>query len=155
MLLSLGHGHSSRPLSRSSVSCCKCLVLQMKSDEHKIVVDSEVVEEALDLGMSPQVGNSIWIILDASTKEVLLRENNYCCGQNCCGKIRRLSLSLHHMHSPRPMARSSGSSSNHLQMSYPSGPRPPISQIWQEAKRLERSHMPDFKQRSAAYSGAS
>ena len=38
------------------------------------------------------------------------------------------------MHSSRPIARSSGSSCNHLQLSYPSGPRPPISQIWHEAK---------------------
>ena len=38
--------------------------------EDEIVDDSGVVREAMDLGMSPQVGDIIWVTFDADTKEV-------------------------------------------------------------------------------------
>ena len=38
--------------------------------EDEIVIDSGVVREAMDLGMSPQVGDIIWVPFDADTKEV-------------------------------------------------------------------------------------
>ncbi|KAM0798441.1 hypothetical protein BDR22DRAFT_859023 [Usnea florida] len=38
--------------------------------EDEIIVDSGVVEEAMGLRMSPQLGDMIWVTLDADTKEV-------------------------------------------------------------------------------------
>ena len=39
--------------------------------EDKIVVDGGVVRKAMDLGMSSQFGDMIWVTFDSSTKEVI------------------------------------------------------------------------------------
>ena len=61
--------------------------------EDEIVVNSGVVEEAMDLEMSPQVGDMIWVTFDADTKEV---------NKTYRWSIMRLSLTLHHWHWSRP-----------------------------------------------------
>ena len=45
--------------------------IELVSDNENLIVPQLIVAHAAELGLSPQIGDTIWVIFDSSTKEVI------------------------------------------------------------------------------------